>query len=99
MIASPMPSAVPERPAWSATVVPWTVRPNSLATLPRAATTPNCPNPEAKAASTTPMTTGSTQRWRRRAGTASDGGPDGDTLSPLPGATGCDPPRTVRRVR
>ena len=47
MHASPRPSAVPESPAWSATVVPLAMCPNVRATSPRAATAPNCPTPEA----------------------------------------------------
>ena len=42
--------------------------PKVRATSPRAATTPNCPTPEAKAASATPRTARSRQLWRRRAG-------------------------------
>src|ERR1039457_362921 len=64
MTASPMPRAVPDNPAWSARVAPWLTWPNPRATSPRAATTPNCPNPEAKAATATPTTARSFQRCR-----------------------------------
>src|ERR1700733_2783237 len=66
MMASPMPSSVPDRPAWSANVAPCVTWPNPVATLPSAATTPNWPNPEAKAAMAAPTTARSVQRcnWR-----------------------------------
>src|SRR3984957_13430453 len=66
MIAGPMPRSVPDRPAWSANVAPCDTWPNPLATSPSAATTPNCPKPEAKAAMATATTARSVQRcsWR-----------------------------------
>ena len=70
MTASPIPSSVPDSPTWSARVVPWAMCPKSLATSPRAATSPNWPNPAAKAASATPTTERSVQAWSRRASTA-----------------------------
>ena len=65
MMASPTPRSVPDSPAWSAKVAPWFTWPNPRATSPRAATTPNCPNPEAKAATATPATARSFQRRNR----------------------------------
>src|ERR1700730_6659508 len=65
MMASPTPRSVPDSPAWSAKVAPWFTSPNPRATSPRAATTPNCPNPEAKAATATPATARSFQRRNR----------------------------------
>ena len=61
-MANPIPRSVPDSPAWSARVAPWFTWPNPRATSPRAATTPNCPNPEAKAATATPTTARSFQR-------------------------------------
>lgn len=49
MIASPMPSSVPDSPTWSAIDAPGTIRPNPLATSPSAAEAPYCPKPDASA--------------------------------------------------
>ncbi len=64
--ASPRPSWVPERPAWSVIDEPWSTWPKCRATSPRVAVRPNWPNPAAMATSPTPMTAGSRHRWRRR---------------------------------
>jgi len=78
MIASPTPRSVPDSPAWSAKVAPWFTSPKPRATSPRAATTPNCPNPEAKAATATPATARSFQRRNRN--------PPGPGTGTLPGS-------------
>ena len=77
-MASPTPRSVPDSPAWSARVAPWFTWPNPRATSPRAATTPNCPNPEAKAATATPATARSFQRRNRN--------PPGRGTGTLPGS-------------
>jgi len=66
-MASPMPRAVPDIPTWATRLVLLLASPKPLATLPRAATTPNCPNPDAKAAKATPTTARSFQRCNRNA--------------------------------
>src|SRR5580693_1806120 len=62
MMASPTPRSVPDSPAWSAMLVPWLTSPKPRATSPRAATTLNCPIPDAKAAMATPTTARSLRR-------------------------------------
>src|SRR5580704_14174692 len=86
MMASPIPRSVPDSPAWTARVAPWFTWPNPRATSPRAATTPNCPNPEAKAAIAAPATARSFQ-WCKR----NPPGPGTGALPRLVGSAGGQP--------
>ena len=71
MIARPTPRLVPDRPTLSAIEPPGATCPSWVDTSPRAATTPNCPNPAANAVTAMATTARSVQRCSRNRATAS----------------------------
>ena len=70
-MARPIPRLVPERPTLSAIVPPGATWPSCVETSPSAATTPNCPKPDASAVIATATIARSDQRWSRRLSIAS----------------------------
>ena len=65
MTASPIPRLVPDNPTLSAMDDPAATWPSCVDTSPRAATTPNCPKPDARAMMATATTARSDQRCSR----------------------------------